>query len=295
MSLSLRLLFKWSVCLASALAVSSVHGLGVEAVTVVGITDTATTAHYAAEIEKWGEQMLEWGKQLEKMQSLIRQGDELAKIIGDPKSVIESVSTLSGASEQLDYIFRTETTGAIRKGIKGAESLDKAGKGLGKTVDSTVMVGGKKQNRNTSLYGVYSLLERMHSNYEDIVDNDKKVQEREAKRQKALIDALLKAQTEWDRERIRAAIETSKGVQAASSNAVFKAKEAYDAETMAVELENKKQALAQMEAAEMQRQHMNRLIDESNRRWQDHLEKEYFAETTVDNKIELLIKKHPQP
>lgn len=291
MNLSLRLLSKWTLGVSGALAASSVSGM-TQSVVVVG--DLQSKAFHAEKMANMTNQLKRLSQQVAKAEKLVKQGKQMADIIGNPKSVIESVSTLSGATKQLDYIFRNDTTKGLRSLVNSAESLNKSSTRLNKTIGDTVLVGGKARKRNVSLYGAYSLLERMHANYEDIVSEDRALQRREMNRQKALLDDLLKAQTESDRERIRAAIAASKMMQDASTNAVLKAKGEYDTEIKALEVERQKDAEASREAAEMQRQHMNALIDESNKQWQSHLEKEFFAEKTVDNKIELVLKKHTQ-
>lgn len=260
------------------------------AVTVVG--DTQRAAEHAQSMAKWADQISKFNEQLERSKRLVQQTDQLLGIIGNPKSVIDSVSTIGGAAEQLDYIFRTETSSNLRKIVTGTETLTKKGVGLKDAIGDSVILGKEPRQRNASLYSTYSLLERMHKNYEDLIEADKRTQEREIYRQKSLLEALRNAQTEWERESIRGAIAASKGIQDASTNAVLKAKAEYDAESLAMELETQKQVLAQWEEHQMKKNYQEELNRESTRIWQEHLEDRMFKESQVDTRIELYTKLH---
>jgi hypothetical protein len=145
----------------------------------------------------------QWAEQIEKTKEMVHNSNELLKIIGDPKSVIESVSSVNGAIDQLDYIFRNDTTQSMRETVNGLDSIDKSTKGLGKEINESVEVAnGKKVKRNHTLYSAYSLLDRTYNKFEDIVEQDQKIQKREKDRQRVLGIEHEGATNEWsDRSR----------------------------------------------------------------------------------------------
>lgn len=250
------------------------------------VFDPTASANHATQMKSMGEQLAKASEQVARMNKLVKQTDQLLGIIGDPKSVIDSVSSLGGAANQMDYIFKSDTTRALRKIVKESDSLNRNSRRFNKTIGESVLVGGKPRKRNTSLYGAFSLLEKTKDNFDDIVAEDRKIQEREIRRQKVLAEALASAQTEWERERIKAAIAASKAMQDASSNSVLKAKSEYDSEKEAIDLENRKNALAAWEEHQLKEEYRMQNVKQSQENFQKHLDNELYGTATHNTEIE---------
>ncbi len=260
-------------------------GVGVEAVHVV--SDAPGAARHAAQMGEWAKQIEAATQQISRADQLIRQTDRMLAIIGDPSSVIESVSTISGAVDQMNYIFKSDTTRSLKRMVDGTESLNRASTRFQKTVGDSVMAGGESRKRNESLYSTYALMERSKDNFDKIVELDKKTQERELKRQRALNASLATAQTTSEMDRINAAIAASKAVQDASSQSVAKAKNEMDAEKAAIDLENEKQMLAAWEEHQIKEAHKREMTKKTRENYKKHLDNELYSKVSHDTKVKI--------
>ena len=256
---------------------------GVEAVHIA--TDAPGAARHTAQMAEWTKQIEAATKQISRADQLIRQTDRMLAIVGDPSSVIDSVSTISGAVDQMNYIFNSDTTKALKGVVDGTESLNRTSTRFQKTVGDSVMAGGESRKRNESLYSTYALMERSKDNFDKIIDLDKKTQERELKRQRALNASLASAQTTSEMDRINAAIAASKAVQDASSQSVMKAKGEMDAEKNAIDLENEKQMLAAWEEHKIKEAHKKECRQKTRENYKKHLDEELYGKVSHDTRI----------
>jgi len=260
-------------------------GIGVEAVHVV--SDAPGSARHAAQMAEWAKQIEAATTQISRADQLIRQTDRMLAIIGDPSSVIDSVSTISGAVDQMNYIFKSDTTRSLKRMVDGTESLNRASTRFQKTIGNSVIAGGTPRKRNESLYSTYALMERSKDNFDKIVELDKKTQERELKRQRALNVSLAAAQTTSEMDKINAAIAASKAVQDASSQSVMKAKGELDAEKSAIDLENEKQMLAAWEEHQIKEAHKREMTKKTRENYKKHIDNELYSKISHDTKVKI--------
>lgn len=260
-------------------------GVGVEAVHIV--SDAPGSARHAAQMGEWAKQIEAATAQISRADQLIRQTDRMLAIIGDPTSVIDSVSTISGAVDQMNYIFKSDTTRSLKRMVDGTESLNRASTRFQKSVGDSVMAGGTPRKRNESLYSTYALMERSKDNFDKMVELDKLTQERELKRQRALNASLSTAQTTSEMDKINAAIAASKAVQDASSQSVMKAKGEMDAEKSAIDLENEKQMLAAWEEHQIKEAHKREMTKKTRENCKKHLDEELYSKVPHDTKVKI--------
>lgn len=258
-------------------------GQVVEAVHI--LSDVHGDARHVEQMGEWTKQIEAATKQISRADQLIRQTDRMLAIIGDPTSVIDSVSTISGAVDQMNYIFKSDTTRSLKRMVDGTESLNRASTRFQKSVGDSVMAGGTPRKRNESLYSTYALMERSKDNFDKMVELDKLTQERELKRQRALNASLAAAQTTSEMDRINAAIAASKAVQDASSQSFMKSKGEMDAEKSAIDLENEKQMLAAWEEHQIKEAHKRENRKKTQENYKKHLDEEFYGKVLHDTRI----------
>lgn len=205
-----------------------------------GPVSIAFDSGQAPRMAAMAKQLAETTKQLNEARKLVRTANTLVQIAGDPKSVINSMSDLSSAARQMDQIFGTPTTHEFRKLVNASDSLSRSNEYFNREVGNSFLSGKKQVPREADLYRVYALSEASYDNFTKLVEVDRLVQQNEIKRQEALINGLVNAQTQAEVDKINASIAASKAAQDASSNQVMKQKMEIDLEKMAMETEKEK-------------------------------------------------------
>lgn len=158
---------------------------------------------------------------LNEVRSIVRQGEELLKIVGNPVALLnelglrEVVGLLKSVQELNDFGRKTfDQIVGLADPIKSLTDPKLNPFSNGRNLNTIV----NGLTRDTGRYKPFSIIETQFSEHQKVVEKDRAVQTETAKRTAELTEKLKSAKTENERENIRAALQSVQAVAAQSAH-----------------------------------------------------------------------------
>ncbi len=226
-----------------ATSLRAVFGVG-DTVVVVGNADMGEIAHRAAEIAEWGKQIESVKQQIDQFNKVIKQGQEMADVVGNPKKSLQSITNVRASIGGLDISYDSQGS-AARNRMSTFDSLNR-------TVGTTMTIDGQTANRDVSLYDTYSAGDSYSDNLRAEIERNNAEQKRIAQQRQALLDEMASRQSagtlsQADMQQYLIALDALKAKQDASDGIVTNAKQSLDEEEIQRRRDEERQRVADKE------------------------------------------------
>lgn len=180
---------------------------------VMGMGDTVFIVGDLTADLKWGRELAEWETVIENTAEQIQKADEMIKLVGDPKAVVQQfIDSVPDLMKPAEDAIGLETR---EHALKMANELYHLNSVAVQTYKDANKVGaqyeafGETVKRDPKRYAHFVLQEAMNARYKKAVDNAEQAEKKETEVQRKALEALKSATTQTE-------INTFNGIIAAS-------------------------------------------------------------------------------